>query len=362
MPENTLLYDKLNSQTPQVNLARSTAGRMWLVSLCAFMAVVQSSLTDHFSSLVVALSAVMAAVLTEFIILHKRGKLFSLKDGSAVASALILALLLPNRISPLYAVMGAVFAMAVVKHSFGGLGSNWLNPAAGGWLFIRFSWPAAFNTALEGSPLSLFTGGLSKGFANPQGSPLGILKIDSGGLFAGPSAVDSLLRSFLNTFVFSLTGAELPGGYIDLFAFPGAGIIADRGVLALLLGTIVITASQVNRAWVPAVWLAVFGFLVRLAGALPYGGAWWSGDILFALCSGGTLAAAFLLAADPATGAKSNWGVLTAALTGGGIAFLFRYSGAEPYGAVFAVVLVNALLPLVRRLESRRLYERRKAL
>jgi electron transport complex protein RnfD len=97
-----------------------------------------------------------------------------------------------------------------------------------------------------------------------------------------------------------------------------------------------------------------------MAGALAYGGGWWGGDVLFALCSGGTLAAAFLLAADPATGAKSNWGILLAALAGGGIAFLFRYQGDEPYGAVFAVALVNAVFPLVRRFERRQLYEKRR--
>jgi electron transport complex protein RnfD len=255
--------------------------------------------------------------------------------------------------------MGAAFAIAVVKHSFGGLGSNWLNPAVGGWLFIRFSWPSAFSAALEASPLSLLAGSLSRGFPGSQGSPMGILKIDSG-LFAAPSAIDTLVRSFFNTSVFSVTGAELPGGYIDLFFSRPPGIIADRGGLVLLLGTIIITASQVSRAWIPALWLAVFGFLVRMAGALPYGGGWWKGDLLFALCSGGTLAAAFLLAADPATGAKSNWGILLAALAGGGIAFLFRYQGNAPYGAVFAAALVNALLPLVRKFESRRFYEKRK--
>jgi electron transport complex protein RnfD len=359
MPENALAYNKLNFQKPQVNLARPTARRMWLVSLCAFMAVVQSSLTDNFSSLIVALSAVLAAVLTEFLILHKRGRVFYLKDGSAAASALILVLLLPNRISPVYAVMGAAFAIAVVKHSFGGIGSNWLNPAVGGWLFVRFSWPAAFNAALENSPLSLLAGSLSKGFANPQGSPLGILKIDGGGLFSVPSGIDSLVRSFFNTFVFSLTGTELPGGYIDLFSSPGPGIIADRGVLALLLGTVILTASQVSRVWVSVLWLSAFAFLVRIAGALPYGGGWWNGDVLFAVCSGGTLAAAFLLAADPATGAKSNWGIFLAAFAGGCIAFFFRYPGEEPYGAVFAAALVNALLPLVRKFERRQFYEKR---
>jgi len=308
------------------------------------------------------LAAVAAAVLTEFLILYRDGwaaVLNALRDGSAVASALILTLLLPNRIFPLYAAAGAVFAMAVIKHSFGGLGSNWLNPAAGGWLFIRFSWPVSFRAALDGSPLSLLAESLGRGVTVPQGSPLGILKIDT--TFAAASPLDGILRSFFNNNVFSFAGAELPGGYIDLFGSRLPGIIADRGVLALLVGTIIIIASRVNRSWIPAVYLVVFGFLVRLFGSQPYGGEKWNGDIFFALCSGGTLAAAFLLAADPSTGAKSNGGILLAAAAGGAVAFFARYYGAEPYGAIFAVAFINAVLPLIRILESRILYEKRSS-
>ena len=290
---------------------------------------------------------------------YRSGRMGALKDGSAVASALVLTLFLPNRIPPIYAAAGAVFAIAVVKHSFGGLGSNWLNPAAGGWLFIRLSWPSSFKSALEASPLSLLAESLSRGVSNPQGSPLGILKIDAAGLFAAATPLDNTLRSFFNNTIFSFAGAELPGGYMDLFASRFPGIIADRGVLALLAGTIIITASQVSRSWIPAVYLAVFGILVRFAGALPYGGTLWEGDVLFALCTGGTLTAAFFLAADPATGAKSNGGILLAAAAGGGIAFFSRYYGAEPYGVVFAVLVVNAVLPLVRIFESRTLYAKR---
>ena len=353
-PNISISQDKLQFQKPQINLARPTSGRMWLVSVCAFMAVMQSSFTDSFSSLAVALSAVFAAVLTEFLFLLKSGKTRCLKDGSAVASAMILALLLPNRISPVYSMAGAVFAVAVIKQSFGGLGSNWLNPAAGGWLFVRLSWPAAFTRALESSPLSLLEESLSRGVISPQSTPLGILKIDAAGLLAASGSLDEMIVSFLNKTVFFFLGAELPGGYLGLFASRLPGIIADRGILALLLGTIIITASRVNRPWIPAIYLFVYGIFVRFAGALPYGGGLWNGDVLFAFCSGGTLLAAFFLAADPATGAKSNIGIILTAAAGGGIAFSFRYLGAEPYGAVFSVLFINAMLPLLRVIESRR--------
>ena len=318
MAENvTLNLEKLQFQKPQVNLARPTAARMWLISLCAFLAVIQSSLGDYFKSLILAVCVVSAAVLTEFFFLYfKTGKASSLKDGSAVASALILTLLLPNEISPFFAVAGAIFGLAVVKHSFGGLGSNWLNPAAAGWLFIRFSWPASFSGTLEASPFSLLVRHLTGGTSS--------------------------------------YGA----GITDFLLSPFPGIIADRGGFALILGTVIIIAARVNRFWIPLVYLAVFGFLVRFAASMPYGGEPWNGDVFFAIFSGGTLAAAFFLAADPVTGAKSNGGILLAAVAGGALAFFFRFYGGEPYGAFFAAVFVNAMLPLVRVFERQRLYER----
>jgi electron transport complex protein RnfD len=327
---------------------------MWLVSACAGMAVLQSSLTDSFSSLIVALSATVAAVLAELAVDQSPDKR-SIRDGSAVASALVFSLLLPNHISPVFAALGAVFAIVVVKQSFGGLGANWLNPAVGGWLFIRFGWPGAFTAALEGSPLFLLSESLRRGFSDPQGSPLGILKISG---FGGGS-FDHAITAFLNDTVFSLTGTELPEGYIDLFGFSGPGIIADRGLFALLLGTVIITAAQVNRSRLPAVYLGIYALGIRLFGALPFGGAMGNGDSLFGLLSGGTMAAAFLLTGDPVTGPKSNVGALLAALLAGICTFIFRYQGLEPYGAFFAVALLNALVPLIRTLETRWFYSSR---
>jgi electron transport complex protein RnfD len=325
-------------QKPQVNISRPTAGRMWLVCFCAGLGIVQSGLTDGGASFILALTALAAAVLTELLCTYRTSGFEKIKDGSAAASALVFVLLLPNQIHPVFVGLGAVFAMALVKHSFGGLGSNWVNPALGGWLFIRFSWPAFFDRALEGSPLELLkTSG-----------------VDQFSVAAGP--MDAAVRSFLNDRIFSLAGAELPAGYIDLLISRSPGIIADRGLLALLLGTIIIAAARIGRSWIPAVFLGLFGLLVWLFGALPYGGHLGEGDVLFRLFSGGTFAAAFLLAADPATGAKSNWGTAAAVILAAVLAWVFRCLGLEPYGAFFAVALMNALSPLIRNYEGRRLY------
>jgi electron transport complex protein RnfD len=349
-------------QKPQVNLARSSSTRMWLVSICAGLTIIQSALTESFASLILAVAAVAGALLTEFIIddqsvrrfilegdVPNRGRGFAARDGSAVASALVFTLLLPNTIHPLFAFLGAVFAMLVIKHSFGGLGTNWVNPALGAWLIIRLGWPGAFSLALQNSSLSVLAASLHDGI-DPPGSPLSLLYT------ASPGSFDIYWTSFLNKRIFSLAASELPEGYIDLLAYSGPGIIADRGLLALLFGTIIMTASQISRFWIPLAYLGVYGCLVRIFGRVPFGGGFGAGDILFGFFSGGTLVAAFILIADPSTGPKSSLGMLIAAVLGGVLSFLFRNVGLEPYGAFFAVALLNALSPLFRFFETRFLF------
>jgi electron transport complex protein RnfD len=266
--------------------------------------------------------------------------------------------------------------MAVIKHSFGGLGTNWVNPALGAWLFVRFTWPGAFTQALEGSPLMVLTenhaGGLQTGgLLDPQGSLLGSLNQASQsppgnisgflipgfsgitrGLYGVFNALDGNITSFLNKTIFSLTGAELPEGYIGLLFFTGNGIIADRGLLGILLGSMAITALHINRFWMPAVFLGVYALVIRFFGVIPFGGDVGGGDVLFALFSGATIATAFLMITDPVTGPKSRLGAgLIAALAALG-AFIFRYLGFEPYGALYAVALANVLVPLIRDFEN----------
>jgi electron transport complex protein RnfD len=307
----------------QVNLARPTATRMWLVFFCAFFAMLQSAIGDSGASFAVAIAALVSAVLTELLMTSTVHGLKKIKDGSAAASAMVLTLLLPNQIHPVYAALGAAFAMVVVKHSFGGLGSNWMNPALGGWLFICCSWPQAITRALEKSAEYV-----------PQ---------------AG-SAADQAIGNFLNNYVFRFLGAQLPPGYIDLFSVQSPEIIADRAVLALVIATAVIAAFEISRSWLSLLYLAVFGFLVRMAGD---GGSWWNGDVILAFFSGGTLVAAFILIVDPSSGAKSVPGNVVVVILAAVLSLAFRVFASALYGCFYAVTLVNALTPLLCKLERR---------
>jgi len=278
----------------------------------------QSSLSDGGKSFIVAFTAFFTAVLIEFLLTCRVSRAAKIKDGSAAATALILSLLLPNDIHPVYVIFGTAFAIAVVKYSFGGLGANWLNPALGGWLFIRFSWPDAFS--------------VSEVIHAAEISPL-----------------DNSVAEFFNSTVFSVAGVQLPPGYIDLLFFNGPGLITDRGLFALLIGTIIITAVGINRGWIPLVFLTVYGFLIRFAGEAMY----WNGDMIYGLFSGGTIAAAFILAAEPSSSAKLKPGIFILVILGAVLSWFFRYICMDYTGCFIALAVVNCLTPLVRLAEDR---------
>ncbi|MDR2597328.1 MAG: RnfABCDGE type electron transport complex subunit D [Treponema sp.] len=312
---------------PQVNLSCPSGSRMWLICGCAFLCVFQSAIGDSGMSLTTAFAAFLSSLLVELLLTWREFGPAKIMDGSSAATAMILCLLLPNQIHPVYAALGVIFAVVVVKYSFGGLGANWLNPALAGWLFIRLSWPHAFTNAFKNSSDAI--------------SELSVTSV--------PSMMGNRITDFLNNSILSITSAQLPSGYIDLFFNKDPGIMADRGIFFLLAGTVVITAAGINRGWIPLVFLAVYGFLVRLAGN-P--GLYWEGDMLYGFFSGGTIAAAFILAAEPASSAKLKTGVLITVVIAAVLSWFLRYKCMEFYGCFFALAVVNCITPLVRHAEE----------
>jgi len=326
---------------PQINISCPSTSRMWLIAGCAFLCVLQSSLKDGGKSFVIAITALLSALILEFLLTRKvaannNGNSFAkIIDGSAAATAMIISIMLPNQMHPIYAALGTAFAIVVVKYSFGGLGSNWLNPALGGWLFIRFSWPAAYEKALASSSVSI----------TEMYTAYDI------------SMIDNSVTEFLNRNIFSIAGVQMPSGYINLLFNDNASIITDRGLLTLLLGTIIITAIRINRNWIPLMFLAVYGFLIRLAGDAE---VLWNGDMLYGILSGGTIAAAFILAAEPSSSAKLSSGILFSVILGAVLSWFFRYKCMEYSGCFIAMALVNCITPVIRHIEESIFFSRKK--
>ena len=331
-------------ERPQIHLSCSSRARMGLVSLCCAAAVVQSSLNDSGASLLVAGAALLGALASEFLfgLKTKRQTIF---DGSAVASALVLSLLLPNTIHPAFAAIGAVFAIAVVKLSFGGLGSSWFNPALGGWLFVRAAFPNFYTQALNNAPITV---SFQEG-ANPA---LGAL-IQNGVVPANLN-----ITEVLNSKILAYLHLELPASFIEFFASGNAAIIADRGVYAIIIGSIIMIALRVSRYIYSAIFLFVYVLFIKMGGALMSGGVWWNGDVFMGLLGGGTFAAAFFLLCEPSSSPKTGRGKVFCAVLAALLSYFFRYTMGEFYGVFYAIAIINMMVPVIRRVECAAIFEK----
>jgi electron transport complex protein RnfD len=339
---------------------------MWITASCALAVCAQSAFSDGGRSLLVAATALVSALAAEGwldLLFNRRlagggfnWERVSIKDGSAAVTALVLTLLLPNKIPLPLAAAGAVFAVGIVKFCFGGLGTNWLNPALGGWLFIRFSWPEIWARALDGSPLSALAA-FNAMTESSAAAPLqtdGVSLLFANGFLGG--GADGRITGFFNHYIFNPLGASLPRGYISLFSAPGPGIIGDRAILLLLISSIIITISRANRAWLSAVFIAVYLTLIHISGVVSAGLS--DGNMLFALMTGGTLVATFFLQADTAVSPKTSAGAVALVCATAALSWYLRYVNHEIYGAILATACANAVASIVRSIESKHFYER----
>ncbi len=272
-------------------------------------------------------------------------------DGTAVLTGLFVALGMPPGVPLFVPALASAFAVGVVKGCFGGLGSNWMNPALAGIAFAHANWPQAMGawamprvlTGVEG-----LSGATPLGFVRASaqaagGSAVQLLK--SGGYPGSPFA--SGITDFLNGLVFDRLGARLPDGYVDMLLGVRPGCIGETAVLALLAGSVVLLVARVVRWQIPAVAFLVFAVLTRLFGepsAAPF-----EGDILFALSTGSVVLVFFYMATDPVTSPVSFLASLAYAALVGGLAFAFRRFGTGSEGTAYAVLIANCLVPLLEK-------------
>ncbi len=99
-----------------------------------------------FPALGILLASVITAVATEAGIQKVFNQEITIADGHAVSIGLMLALILPYDAPIWIAVIGSFFAIAIVKHAYGGIGSYMFNPVLVSWVFLNLSWTSIMTT------------------------------------------------------------------------------------------------------------------------------------------------------------------------------------------------------------------------
>jgi len=343
------------SRPPQYHAFASTARIMWAVTLCLLPAAAWGVYVFGLRALAVLAVSVFSAMLAEAVGARLLGQR-TLRDGSAVLAGLLIGMSMPPTVPYFIPAAASGFAMLVVKWSFGGLGSNWMNPALAGRVFVFFSWTGHMSTwmvprTLAGAPDAVTTAtplGLLKAAERvgaASGSPMAMLR-DAG---YPVSAFDAGATGWLNTRVLGVFGINMPDGYIDLFVGNVGGSIGEVSALLLLIGTIVLFARRIVTWQIPTAYFVSFALFTRVFGGLSGGQGLWSGDVLFSVLTGGFVLAVFFMATDTVTSPLTGTGMLLYGAGAGFLTFLLRTYGQFPESAALAIILMNVFVPLINR-------------
>lgn len=340
---------------PQLFAPSSTSRIMWSIAACLLPAAAWGiHLFGAAAAVVLAVSIASAAAFE--LGLSALARRYTLRDGSAVLTGLLIGMSMPPGIPLFIPVVANFFALAIVKWTFGGLGGNWMNPALAGRVFVFFCW----NDELRSwAPPSMLPGLADAGSsATPLSAVRDSLAAGSGA--TGPistlarlgyprTQLDAALTEWLNTHVFANVGIDVPGGYVDLFLGNMAGSIGETSALLLLLGSVYLVASGISRWEITLSFFASFALLIRLFAGVPFGQGLLTGDVLFHLFSGGAILVMFFMATDTVTAPMTSLGMAVYGLGIGALAYLLRIYGAYPEGVALAVIVMNVFVPIIDR-------------
>jgi electron transport complex protein RnfD len=266
-------------------------------------------------------------------------------DGSALITALLIALALPPLTPWWITAIACLFAIVFAKHLYGGLGQNPFNPAMVGYVVVLVSFPEQ----LARWP----------GLHAPDASLLTILNVFLYGQTDSTTAIDALSGATpLDDIKIQLAQMRIMG---EIVTRENYGWLAGRDWqwinLAALAGGVWLLYRRIIRWHIPA---AMLMSMALLYGVFYLGDASTNPSALTGLFSGGTMVAVFFVATDPVSAATSDRGKLIYGAGIGILCFAVRKWGAYPDGIGFAILLMNMSAPLIDRYTLPRVYGHRK--
>lgn len=283
----------------------------------------------------------LSALIFEALCLRCAGKRVStyLVDGSGVLTALLLALSLPPWAPWWIAVCGSGFAVIVGKQVFGGIGQNPFNPAMLARVALLLSFPVEMTTWV--APVPLFSA-TAPGFMEG----LQLTFMGDGSAFEGLTGA-TLLGKVKTDLGQGLPLAQsLHEHYHPLGNGLGttAGSLGETSVLLIALGGFYLLYQRIISWHLP---LSLLGSLTLLSGGFYLLDKQAYASPVFHLSSGGVMLGAFFIITDPVTSPCTTRGQLLFGAGCGLMIFVIRTWGGYPEGVAFAVLLMNALTPLI---------------
>jgi electron transport complex protein RnfD len=312
----------LITASPHLGDRDTTPQIMWTV--VATLVPILAAAVYYFgpSALLVTAAALAGCLLTEWLF----GRRETLLDGSAMITGILLGLVLPAGIPLWMAFVGGVFAIGIGKAMFGGLGQNVFNPALLGRAFLQAAFPVALTTwpVIRQNWWQLRGDNFALPFMSPKtvdvvttATPLGLMKFEHAGTPLG-----SLM-----------TGAT-------------AGSLGETaGLLILLCGAYLAYRNFLNWRIPVSILLTV----AVLSGGLHLINAARFPSAPFMLFSGGLMLGAVYMATDMVTSPVTNLGSWIFGVGIGLLVVLIRIWGGLAEGVMYAILIMNTLVPFINR-------------
>ena len=304
------------SGSPHVHGELSVKKIMYLVILALMPAFAVSIYYFGFNAIRVTLISVATCVLTEFIIqkFMMKGEC-TIGDGSAILTGILLAFNVPSNIPWWMVVVGGIVAIGIAKMSFGGLGKNPFNPALVGRVFMLISFPVAMTTW-----------------------PVPDQNFWSVDVITGPTTLGLLKEGGVN--------AVSNINYWDMLIGNTGGSFGEMCALALIIGGLFLIITKIIDWQTPVIIIATVALV---------SGICWIIDPstyvnpLYHILSGGLMLGAFFMATDMVTSPMTIGGKCIFALGIGLITIIIRLWGQYPEGMSFAILIMNAVVPLINK-------------
>jgi len=323
----------LVSPSPHVHAPVSTKSLMRDVVIALLPAVIVSVVFYGLGEIVVLATSVISCVLIEYLITRfLLKKPSTICDYSAAVTGILLALNLPYTTPWWVVFIGALFAIGVVKMTFGGLGQNIFNPAIAGRVFLLVSFPSYMTKwqmpqglfgvdAVTGStPLGMITEGLAKGLPVPE--------------------------------IMSANGLS----YSQMLFANLGGSVGEISALALLAGFVYLLVRRVIK---PHITLSIWGTVAAVSLIFWLINPDRFTDPVFNLLTGGMILGSCFMATDYVTSPMTVKGGIIYGIGIGFITLMIRYFGSYPEGMSFAILIMNSVVPLINMWFHQKKYGRK---
>ena len=302
------------TSSPHIRGKETTARIMADVLLALMPALVVGICVQGLRALAVTLVTMVACLAGEALMQCSLKRSFTLFDGSAAVTGLLLAMTLPASVPYWVAAVGGLFAVAVAKALCGGLGQNVFNPALAARALLMLVFPVyLIRFPAVGQPAPL----LGAADVVTAATPLHAMQM--------PALPQTTL--------------------VDLLIGRSGGTIGEVSALALMLGGVYLLARKVISLRIPAAYLGTVALLTLVFHKTDAPLLW----MLYSLVSGGLLLGAIFMATDYATSPVTPWGQILYGVGCGILTVVFRYTGLFPEGVTYAILLMNAAVWMLDR-------------